>query len=179
MKVKDMGLAGLKLMEDFKTEDSRGSFTKVYNKTELMEHGIDLNFKESYYSISKKDVIRGMHFQTPPFVYGKIVHVVQGSVVDVLLDLRKSSNTYGKCESILLDEKSPKAVYIPSGFAHGFKALEDNTIMIYYVTEEYHKDYDFGLLWNSIPFDWDIKNPIISQRDAAMCRLEDFKSPFV
>ena len=119
-----------------------------------------------------------MHFQTPPYNHAKIVHVIKGSVTDVVLDLRKSSITYGQFIEYNLDYKNNEAIYIPSGCAHGFKTLEDDTTMIYLVTSEYNKEHDSGVKWNSIGYDWNIENPIISERDNNFVELKDFVSPF-
>lgn len=139
---------------------------------------MDINFKEFYYSISKKNVIRGMHFQLPPFEHVKLVYVSKGRIKDVVVDIRKQSLTYGKYFSIELDEQSAKYLYISKRFAHGFLSLENGSIVNYAQTSCYSKECDSGILYNSIGFDWSIKNPIISDRDMTFEKLIDFKSSF-
>ncbi len=171
-------LDGVKIIKNFYSSDSRGSFTKIINEDDFLKNGMVCDFKESYYSMSNKDVVRGMHFQIPPYDHEKLVNVIKGCVVDVLLDLRKDSKTYGRCSSVMLKDSEHLSLYIPKGFAHGFKCLEDNTIMLYNVTSVYNRECDCGVLWSSIPYDWNIENPILADRDKGFVRLEDFKSPF-
>lgn len=178
MEIIDTELDGLKLVKDFKAEDQRGVFTKLYNEALFDVLGLDFEIKEQYYSISNKDVIRGMHFQTPPFDHHKLVHVIRGSVLDVVVDLRKDSLTYRKAKSFLLKSGEPYSLYIPKGVAHGFRSLEDNTIMLYNVSSIYSKNNDSGIRWDSIDFDWGIMDPIVSQRDNSFEALETFVSPF-
>ncbi|NTV78476.1 MAG: dTDP-4-keto-6-deoxy-D-glucose epimerase, partial [Clostridiales bacterium] len=133
---------------------------------------------EIYYSTSQKDVIRGMHFQLPPSEHDKIIHVIRGSIVDVILDLRKASVTYKKVYSIKLDSCNPVSIYIPKGCAHGFRSLENDTMVIYEVSSGYDPDKDMGIAFDSIGYNWEVESPIMSERDCAFQRLEDFDSPF-
>ncbi|MGL5963455.1 MAG: dTDP-4-dehydrorhamnose 3,5-epimerase [Fusobacteriaceae bacterium] len=158
-------LDGVFIIENKKFNDERGSFFKTYNKNIFLENGIDVEFRESYYSSSKKDVIRGMHFQTPPNDHEKLVYVAKGKVLDVILDLRKQSKTFGKSISVELTEDNEKMIFIPKGLAHGFKSLEEDTLMIYNVATEYNNESDSGISWNSFGFNWEINNPIMSDRD--------------
>ncbi len=178
MRIDDTVCQGVKWVYCFSSLDSRGGFTKLFNDADYKKAGIRAEIKETYYSVSNKNVIRGLHFQLPPYEHAKIVHVVKGRVIDVLLDLRKSSNTYGKVFHFSLSEDEPAALYIPVGFAHGFKTLEDNTLMLYQVTSIYEKKSDTGILYSSIDYDWGIKNPIVSERDMSFGKFEDFDSPF-
>lgn len=171
-------IQGVYILDNFKASDARGSFTKIYNKQKFEELSLLLDINEIYYSVSNKNVIRGLHFQTPPYEHDKLVKVIKGQVQDVIVDLRKNSNTYGKYISYELSEKTNKAILIPKGCAHGFKCLEDNTIMMYMVSTVYNKEHDSGIKWNSINFNWNIENPIISERDNNFAKLEDFNSPF-
>lgn len=159
-------------------DDARGNFTKTFHDTTLKEQGIDFVLKESYFSISKKDVIRGMHFQTPPHQHAKIVFCPKGAILDVIIDLRKSAATYGQYLATELSEHNHKAYYIPEGFAHGFKALTDDAITYYLVSSEYSKEHDTGIRYDSFDFDWEVENPIISERDLSFKMLNDFTSPF-
>lgn len=167
-------LDGVYIIENKVFEDSRGKFLKIFNKELFLENGIDIEFKESYYSVSKLNVIRGMHFQLPPEDHEKLVYVAKGKVLDVILDLRKNSQSFGKYITIELDDKNGKFIFIPKGLAHGFKSLEDDTIMVYSVATEYSPKYDSGILWNSFGFNWNLNNPIISERDKALEKLEEF-----
>lgn len=176
--IKALELEGLRLIHNFNNEDLRGEFIKVYSEEVFQHHRLPFEVKETYYSISKKNVIRGMHFQTPPCEHEKLVHVIKGSVLDVVLDLRKESNTYGQYISVYLDEKEKKALYIPKGFAHGFKSLEDDTVMLYQVSFGYVPECDKGIRWNSFGFDWKTDNPIVSKRDNDLCKFENFNSMF-
>lgn len=178
MKIDDTECRGVKRIDCFSSFDPRGGFTKIFNDADYKAAGICTEIKETYYSISNKNVIRGLHFQLPPYEHAKIVHVIKGSVVDVLLDLRKSSDTYGKAFQFTLSGKDSIALYIPVGFAHGFKALEDNTLMLYQVTSIYEKKSDTGILFSSIDYDWGIGDPIVSERDRSFVKFADFDSPF-
>jgi len=153
------------LIDNFCQTDQRGSFTKFYNDNEFHQLGIQFTPKESYFSKSKKNVIRGMHFQKIPHDHDKLVTCIQGKIIDVILDLRSDSETYGQFDSILLDEKNNKSIFISSGVAHGFLAVEDDSITLYNLTSGYDKNSDSGVLWNSFGFDWPISDPIISERD--------------
>ena len=158
--------------------DSRGAFIKKYNSELFEENGIFFELQEQYYTLSQKDVVRGMHFQIPPYDHSKLVYVIRGSILDVAFDLRKGSDTYGKCFSFVLNGQENTSLFFPKGFAHGFKSLEDNTLMMYNVSSGYHKECDCGISWDSIGFDWDIENPILSDRDKTFPAFKDFISPF-
>ena len=168
----------VKIIENTYQFDIRGKFVKIFNKSQFSELGLNEELREIYYSTSQKDVIRGMHFQMPPFEHEKIVHIIKGGVVDVLVDLRKSSQNYKKYLEIHLSGNKPKSIYIPKGFAHGFKCLEDGTEMIYQVTSEYEPNSDTGIAFDSIGYDWGVQEPIISERDRNFIGLNEFISPF-
>lgn len=159
--------------------DDRGAFIKTFHETMLKEAGIDFTLRESYFSISKKDVIRGMHFQLPPHHHAKIVFCPKGAILDVIIDLRKGSPTFGQSFAHELSEANHMAYYIPEGFAHGFKSLTEDAITYYLVSSEYSQQHDTGVLYNSIGFDWELDDPIISQRDLSFPTMNDFDSPFV
>jgi len=158
-------LADAKLITLPAFTDERGVFVKTFHQTTLKQAGIDFTLRESYFSLSKKDVIRGMHFQTPPHHHAKIVYCPQGAILDVIVDMRKDSPTYGQYYAHELSAENHKAYYIPEGFAHGFKSLTDDAITYYLVSSEYSQPNDTGIHYDSIGFDWDIDKPIISQRD--------------
>lgn len=169
---------GLFVLETACFQDNRGRFQKLFNYDFFKKNNLETDFKEFYYSISQKNVIRGMHFQFPPYEHTKLVYVSKGKIRDVVVDLRKCSNTYGKCFSVELNACEGQYLYIPKGFAHGFLSLEDDTIVNYAQTSGYSKEHDHGIAYDSIGFDWDVKEPVISGRDLAFVPLENFKSPF-
>jgi len=158
--------------------DLRGSFVKTFNDSLFQSWGIHFELKESYYSISNQDVIRGMHFQHPPHQHAKIVFCPIGSILDVAVDLRKASPNYGHCYAQILSAENNKAFYIPEGFAHGFKSLTNGAMTYYLVSSEYHPASDSGIAYDSISFDWDCPKPILSDRDKNFARFVDFQSPF-
>jgi dTDP-4-dehydrorhamnose 3,5-epimerase len=176
--VADNILNGAYLFSMPSSEDARGSFVKSFSETRLRDAGIDFTLRESYYSFSKKDVIRGMHFQLPPHQHSKIVFCPTGSILDVIVDLRKDSLTYMQCLAHELSADNNRAIYIPEGFAHGFKSLTDNALTYYLVSSEYNKEHDTGIRYDTIGFEWGIKEPIISDRDMSFIAMEEFKSPF-
>jgi dTDP-4-dehydrorhamnose 3,5-epimerase len=176
--VDDTPLADAKLITLPSFLDDRGSFIKTFHNTTLQEAGINFQLKESYFSFSNKDVIRGMHFQLPPHQHAKIVFCPYGAILDVIIDLRRSSPTYGKYYARELSRENHKAYYIPEGFAHGFKALTDDAMTYYLVTSEYSKEEDTGIRYDSFGFDWQLEQPVISQRDLCFPTLAEFSSPF-
>lgn len=174
----DTEFEGLKIIETNNFHDERGLFHKYFSKDDFAAIGLDTDFKESYYSINKKNVIRGMHFQIPPAEHTKLVYVTSGRILDVCLDIRKNSKTYGKAFSVELAGDSAKCIYIPRGFAHGFVSLEDNTCVHYMQTSCYYKECDKGIRYDSFGYNWNVTNPIVSERDLIHPKLNDFQSPF-
>ncbi len=166
------------MIQETRREDDRGSFNKIFNAEFFQNNKFDIKIKETYYTVSKKNVIRGMHFQIPPYEHEKIVTVIKGSITDIIFDLRKSSKTYGKFLEYNLNDKTNEAIYIPKGCAHGFKSLEDGTTMLYLTTSEYNSKCDSGIRWDSIGYDWNLKDAIISDRDSKFIEFKDFISPF-
>ena len=158
-------------------EDLRGSFVKTISRTLLDKLDCKFDLMEEYYSVSTKDVIRGMHFQIPPYDHIKIISCMAGSVMDVLLDLRPG-RTYGKSYSLILSASAPCLLIIPKGVAHGFRSLTENSILMYRVSSEYSSGHDSGVLWNSFDFDWKLTDPILSERDRLHPTLKDFQTPF-
>jgi dTDP-4-dehydrorhamnose 3,5-epimerase len=159
-------------------EDSRGRFVKVFHREFFSDNGMSTDYHEEYYSASKRDVIRGMHFQTPPHDHAKMVYCTDGQVLDVLLDLRIGSPTFGEFNTITLDSGKGNFVYMPSGIAHGFCVLSEEATLVYKVGSVYVPESDSGVLWSSIGLEWPTENPVISERDQAFQPLADFKSPF-
>ena len=161
-------------------EDIRGGFVKTYHEEMFKELGINFESKEEYFSINKKNVLRGMHFQKPPYEHNKIVTCLSGSVLDVLLDLRSNEATFGQFWSVNLSAKNRKVLYIPKGIAHGFLALEDKTIMSYKCSTIQNKDAESGIAWNSFGFNWSvpIEKLIISERDNKHIKFSEFPKCF-
>jgi dTDP-4-dehydrorhamnose 3,5-epimerase len=176
--IEDTFVSGLKLLKIDKFQDNRGIFTKSFSSDIFEMNGIDLTFKESFYTLSHKDVIRGMHFQKPPYSCSKLVSVSSGEVLDVVIDLRKKSTTYGKYFSVTLSDINSYALLIPAGFAHGFKSMKENTIVNYIQTACYSKPHDSGIHYDSFGFDWNCENKIISDRDKSFVSFAKFISPF-
>ena len=177
-KFEEIPLANALLLTLPAFEDNRGIFIKNFQESIFKSNGIDFELRESYFSVSSKNVIRGMHFQLPPHDHAKIVFCPQGSILDVLVDLRKASPTFGKCFSAILSAENHKAFYIPSGFAHGFQSLEDNTITYYLVSSEHHKESDSGILYNSFGMEWQTDAPVMSERDLSFPSLAQWPGGF-
>ncbi len=160
--------------------DERGYFFESYNKVRFAEHGLDMNFVQDNESQSMKGVLRGMHFQKPPFAQGKLVRVVRGAVMDVAVDLRKGSPTYGQWESVLLTEDNKSMFWIPEGFAHGFLCLENLSVFAYKCTNVYNKASEGSLRWDDpdLNINWGIENPIMAEKDKVSIMFKDFVTPF-
>ena len=139
-----------------------------------------MKFVQDNESKSSKGVLRGLHFQNPPYSQGKLIRVIKGEVLDVAVDLRKNSPTYGQHYKIILSEENKPMFYIPEGFAHGFLTLKDDTVFSYKCTNFYNKQSEGGIMWNDsvLNIDWNIKNPLISQKDKTNISFMDFVSPF-
>lgn len=178
MNIISTSFEGLFILEATNFRDNRGGFRKLFNYDFFKVNGLDVGFKEFYYSLSQKNVIRGMHFQIPPCDHSKLVYVSKGRIKDVVIDIRNHSKTYGQYFSIELNDETDKYLYIPKGFAHGFLSLEDGSVVNYAQTSCYSKEHDCGITLDSIGFDWAVVNPIISVRDMLFERFENFKSPF-
>jgi dTDP-4-dehydrorhamnose 3,5-epimerase len=143
-----------------------------------MEQGIQFELRESFYSISKKDVIRGLHFHKPPFDHAKIVFCSKGAILDVALDLRTDSATYGQHVMQELSAENHLAMYIPRGFAHGFLSLEEESQTFYFVDGVYDAASDTGILYRDAGINWPVENPILSERDLSFPSIHQFQSPF-
>ena len=158
--------------------DIRGSFVKIFSKQLFENHGLETVYAEDYYSISSKNVVRGLHFQMPPMDHVKLVFCLQGEVLDVVTDLRMGSPTYGRSAVTELSSVKANGIYVPKGMAHGFYSLCDHSIMVYKVSSVYVPSLDTGILWNSIGVEWPTTKPILSARDSTFESLDNFVSPF-
>jgi dTDP-4-dehydrorhamnose 3,5-epimerase len=160
--------------------DTRGYFFESYNADAFKQQGIAVNFVQDNQSLSNAGVLRGLHFQAPPFDQGKLVRVITGAVLDVAVDIRKNSPTYGEHVSIELTEENKTMFYIPPGFAHGFLTLKDNTVFSYKCTNVYNKASEGTVLWNDkdLNINWNVNNPVLSEKDLIGTTFKDFNSPF-
>jgi dTDP-4-dehydrorhamnose 3,5-epimerase len=181
MKFIPLSIEGLILIEPDVYTDSRGFFLEAYHQEQFKQHGIDALFVQDNQSLSKKNVIRGLHFQEPPFAQGKLVSVARGSVRDVVVDIRKNSSTFGQYLAVGLDELNKRMLWIPQGFAHGFSTFEDNTIFIYKCTNFYHRQSEKGIRYDDslLNINWGIPNPIVSEKDLQLMTFEEYKSAVV
>ena len=157
--------------------DERGHFFESFNEEEMIQHGIHGPFIQDNQSVSHKGVLRGLHFQKHPHQQGKLVRVIKGSVIDVVVDIRKESKTFGKHFSVELNAKEKIMLWIPIGFAHGFISLEDDTIFLYKVTEYYHPMSESGILYNDLDLNinWKIKEPVVSLKDKILPSFKEFR----
>jgi dTDP-4-dehydrorhamnose 3,5-epimerase len=173
-------IEGLLIIKPRIFNDERGYFYESYNKTSFAENGLDIEFVQDNQSLSQKGVLRGLHFQAPPFEQGKLVRVIKGSVLDVAVDIRPHSPTYGQYVSVLLSGENKTQFWIPPGFAHGFLTLEDNTLFCYKCTGPYSKESEGAILWNDpqLNIDWNIEKPIVSTKDQEAELFERFTSRF-
>jgi len=161
--------------------DERGFFLEFWNEKVFAENGIAAKFVQDNHSLSvKKGVLRGLHFQLPPNEQAKLVRVTRGKVYDVIVDLRKNSETFGKWEGFELSAENFQMLFIPRGFAHAYCTLEDNTEFIYKVDNFYAPESDSGIIWNDpdLAINWPTKDPILSEKDSKLQELKNFKNPF-
>lgn len=161
-------------------EDARGHFFESFTRKSFEDKNMTVDFVQDNQSLSQKGVLRGLHFQAPPHAQGKLVRVIKGAVLDVALDIRKNSPTYGQHFSIELNEKNKTMLWIPEGFAHGFSTLEDHTIFLYKCTKYYNKESEGCILWNDtkLNIDWKTSNPLLSDKDRLGTAFTNFTSPF-
>ena len=180
MRFEKTKIEGLFIIEPRVFEDKRGHFFESFNKKAYTENGIDTDFVQDNQSLSQKGVLRGLHFQSPPFAQAKLIRVISGSVLDVAVDIRKNSPTYGKHLSIILSNENKKMFFIPEGFAHGFLTLEDNTIFSYKCSNFYSTESENTILWNDnlLNINWGIDAPILSEKDKSAQPFNDFITPF-
>jgi dTDP-4-dehydrorhamnose 3,5-epimerase len=171
-------LPGTFEIKPFFAKDERGTFVKTFHAEHFATAGLALEWREEFYSISRKGVIRGMHFQTPPHDHEKLVYCMQGRVLDVVVDLRKKSPTFGRHIALELDSLKGHGLLVPKGMAHGFLALTQDVIMAYKVTTAYSPESDAGIRWDSIGVDWKVDEPTISARDRRHPTFAMFESPF-
>lgn len=181
MRIIETNIAGCVQIKLNKLSDKRGDFVKTFNETLFNKFNLNFISKEEYYSKSNKNVIRGFHFQTPPFDHEKIVYCLRGKLFDVVIDLRKNSKSFKQVQTFNLTEDTSEMIFIPKGCAHGFYSLENNSVMMYKVTTEYSPENDKGILWSSFNINWPVNQNnelIISERDLSFPSFEKFENPF-
>lgn len=175
MEVKSLQIEDVKIIKPKKILDDRGFFSETYNQEKFVESDIDINFVQDNHSLSMdKGVIRGLHFQIDPYAQDKLVRVIQGSILDVAVDLRQGSSSYGKHVTAIISSEEWNQILVPVGFAHGFCTLEENTEVVYKVSNLYSPDHDKGLRWNdpTLKIDWPVS------ADQAILSEKDLQQPF-
>ncbi len=174
MEIRYLDIPGLIEFIPSSFKDARGEFMETFRHEIMMKAGITTTFVQENQSFSKKNVLRGIHFQKKPFEQGKLIRVITGSALDVAVDLRPDSEFFGQYHSIVLESNRNNIFFIPEGFGHGFLALED-CILQYKCTKYYHPEADSGIVWNDpeLKIRWGIENPILSDKDA---KLPSWKS---
>ena len=174
MKFIQSKISGCLVIESQIKRDQRGLLVKTFNDSIFKKNGIEISFKESFYSISCKNSLRGMHYQKSPQQIAKLIHVTDGEVLDVFLDIRKNSPTYGMFDSQLISQENAKMIFLPEGVAHGFLTISEKATVGYLQSREYNQKSDSGILWNSFGMDWKISDPIISNRDKNFIKFSEF-----
>ena len=184
MKVTQLSIPDVMILEPERFSDRRGFFSETYNRRRLAEHGIELDFVQDSHSLSgPKGTVRGLHFQSPPFAQDKLIRVVRGSIHDVAVDLRRGSPTYGRHVAAVISARAWNQILVPIGFAHGFCTLEPDTEIVYKVTDYYSPEHELGILWSDpdLGIEWPVleETAVLSPKDRNLPRLRDIVSPFV
>ncbi len=180
MKITTTPIEGLWIIEPKVWNDERGYFYESFRDDFFKTNHAPINFIQDNQSLSQKGTIRGLHFQAPPYEQAKLVRVLQGAVLDVVVDIRKNSPTYGQSFSVELTSKNHLQFFVPAGFAHGFSTLEDNTIFCYKCSNYYHKAAEGGIRFNDLDLgiDWKVEGKYISEKDYELPTFKEFVSPF-
>jgi dTDP-4-dehydrorhamnose 3,5-epimerase len=178
VKAHDTTIPGVRILDFPAFADARGGFVKSFHAPDFEGLGLRTDWREEYFTTSAKNVVRGMHFQTPPAHHAKLVFCVAGRVLDVVLDIRTQSPTFGQAFSIELEPRSGVGLYVPVGCAHGFLSLTDDSVMYYKVTSVHVPKHDRGIAWDSFGFNWPVTDPVLSARDGDHPALAGFASPF-
>jgi dTDP-4-dehydrorhamnose 3,5-epimerase len=178
MEIIPAGLDGVKILRPRIFSDLRGSFVKTFHAPTFLAAGLDFTPREEFFSVSHRNVIRGMHFQLPPHTQARLVGCLTGKILDVIVDLRRGSPSTNRVWSHELSAASREILFIPEGFAHGFLALEDNTLVSYVASQPHSPAHDSGIAYDSFDFNWPVENPTLSERDKNFCALAEFLSPF-
>jgi len=184
LKVTDLAIDGVKLIVPQRLGDARGYFVETWNKKVLVtEAGLDLDFVQDNASLSRvAGTVRGLHYQTPPMAQAKLVRCVRGALVDVVVDIRRGSPSYGSHVCAELSAEGGEQLFVPFGFAHGFCTLEPDTEIAYKVTAYYSREHDSGIVWNdpALGIEWPLLGlePSLSDKDRQLPRLAEIGSPF-
>lgn len=182
MKTEKTILDGVLIIEPSAFADERGFFMETFQEKRYQEAlGITDHFVQDNLNFSKKGVLRGLHYQAPPMAQGKLVSVLRGRVLDVAVDMRDGSSTYGQHVMVELSALNHRQLWIPQGFAHGFVVLEDDTLFSYKCTNIYSKEHDRGVFWNdpALGIEWGVENPIVSEKDQKHPLFADIPKEFV
>jgi len=181
VKVKKVNIDGLLIIEPVVFGDSRGSFFESYNKREFKKNEIDVDFVQDNISISTKRTIRGLHYQVGDKAQGKLCQVLKGTVLDVAVDIRFNSPTFGKHYALEISENDNLQFWIPTGFAHGFSVLSEEVIFSYKCTNYYSKTNERAILYNDpeLNIDWKVKHPIVSEKDLKAMFFKEIENDFV
>lgn len=179
MQLEETDIPGCFVVRTRVIADARGAFVKTFHEPDFEALGLRTDWREEFYSSSRRGVIRGMHFQLPPADHAKLVYCVSGEVLDVVLDLRRGSPAFGKQQSVALSSENGLGLYIPTGCAHGFASISELSTMFYKVTSVHSAEHDAGISWNSFGFDWPFAEPLVSDRDRRQPPLSVFETPFV
>lgn len=181
MKIEKTILEGVVIIEPDVFTDERGFFIETFQEKRYQDFlSADVHFVQDNFSSSKKGVLRGMHYQAPPFGQAKLVQVLRGKALDVALDIRFGSPTFGKYVMIELSGENHRQLFISEGFAHGFLALEDNTLFQYKCTNVYSREHERGILWNDLALgiDWGMKDPLVSDKDGQHLLFKDIPEDY-
>lgn len=178
MTVKETIIDGCFIIQPDIFQDDRGKLVKTFHEVQFKNTGLETSFREEYYSASSRNVLRGLHFQLPPHEHIKCVTCVVGRIFDVVVDLRKNSQTYQQHFTIELDSETGNILYIPEGLAHGFCTLSEEAIFICRSSSVFNPDSERGIRWDSCGISWPIKHPVLSEKDKNWIGLDEFASPF-
>ncbi len=175
-----LAIAEIILVKPIVHPDTRGFFLETYKNSTYCEGGLPKVFVQDNCSRSTRNTLRGLHFQAPPHAQGKLVSVVRGEILDIAVDIRHGSPTFGSWVATNLSDKNHHQLYLPVGFAHGFLVLSEEADIMYKVTAEYNRDSELGIIWNDpdLCIDWGLVNPNISERDKSLPKLADIEIPF-
>ncbi|CAM3563978.1 dTDP-4-dehydrorhamnose 3,5-epimerase family protein [Paracidovorax anthurii] len=178
MRFEESPLPGCYQIQPAVHPDGRGRFVKTFSRAEFLSRGLACDWAESFYSVSRRGVLRGLHFQRPPHHHAKLVHCSHGRLFDAVVDLRRGSPTQGRFATFELDAERGNQIYIPAGFAHGCYALTEGATIVYHVTSAHAPQHDAGIRWDSAGIPWPDGHPLLSERDRGHPPLQDFDSPF-
>lgn len=181
--VEELTIREVKLLTPARFGDARGFFSETYNAARFRDAGIEADFIQDNHSYSAPAAtVRGLHFQAPPYAQAKLVRVLRGSIIDIAVDARRGSNTYGEWVSAKLSAENGVQIFVPRGFLHGFATLEPDTEIAYKVDNYYSKECDGAVFWNdpALAIDWEIdpQNALLSDKDRVAQSFADFQSPF-